>query len=57
MTRAQLEAALVNAIAAADRNAVELLRSEIKLLLRVERATQSFDSRRAQLEALVAQYG
>lgn len=57
MTRAELEAALANAISAADRNAVNLLRSEIKRLLGVERTNQAFASRRASLEALLAQYG
>lgn len=57
MTRAELEAALVNAIAAADRNAVNLLRAEIKTLLRQERIEQAIAARRAELAALLAQYG
>lgn len=57
MTRAELEAALVNAIAAADRAAINTLRAEIKLMLATERVEASFAQKRAVLAALVAQYG
>lgn len=57
MTRAELEAALSNAIAAVDRPAVELLRSEIKRMIQMERTEATFTNRRSALQALLAQYG
>lgn len=57
MTRAELEAALVNAVAAADRQAVEMLRSEIKRMIAIERTNAAFEQRRSALAALLAQYG